>query len=75
MKLVEKRFVLEILKTFKNGEKEWLTHMVSDDYKACERKARWYRNKADLGWYVGYTKDDLQDIRIWDKQNDSYTKI
>lgn len=75
MKLVEKRFVLEILKTFESGKKEWLAPMVSDDFKACERKARWYRNKANLGWYIGYTKEELQNIRIWDKQNNTYTNV
>jgi hypothetical protein len=75
MKLVEKRFNLEVLKNFESGKKEWLVPFVSDDFKACERKARWYRNKANLGLYVGYTKEDLKNIRIWDKQNNVYTNI
>ena len=75
MKRAHKRFNLEILKNFESGKKEWLVPFVSDDFKACVRRARWYREKTNLGFYFGYTKEDLQNIRVFDKQNNFYTNV
>lgn len=74
MRLVEKRYNLEFKNT-RSGEGNWLVPFVSDDFKACERKARWYLKKTSEGMYLGYLKDDILAARIWDKKSDTYTKV
>lgn len=72
MKLNDKQFQLEIKN---NHLGEYCVPFVSDDYKSCVRKANWYRNKVNLGWGVGYTKEDVKDIRVFDRVNNTYTQV
>lgn len=75
MKRTCKRFHVEVLKNFENGKKLWLVPFVSDDFKACVRRANWYRTKTNAGFYFGYSQEDLQNIRIFDIQTDTYINV